>query len=103
MTPTAEENFSKPAYRNIIQIRLKTVSALPSTVMRRTGTPVEMSRHGLGAIAAVAVGMLGALLGAVALVAHPVVVLGAVITVLLVREARHHGTGPAAVVRSIPK
>jgi hypothetical protein len=54
-----------------------------------------MSRHGLGAIAAVAVGMLGALLGAVALVARPVVVLGVVTAVLLVREARRHGTGPA--------
>ena len=54
-----------------------------------------MSRHGLGAIAAVAVGMLGALLGAVALVARPVAVLGVVTGVLLVREARRHGTGPA--------
>ena len=64
-------------------------------MIRRTGTPVGVSRHGLGAIAAVAVGMLGALLGAVALVARPVVVLGAVTAVLLVCKARRHGTGPA--------
>ena len=62
-----------------------------------------MSRHGLGAIAAVAVGMLGALLGAVALVAHPVVVLGVVTAVLLVREARRHGTGPARRCRPGPE
>ena len=62
-----------------------------------------MSRHGLGAIAAVAVGMLGALLGAVALVAHPVVVLGVITAVLLVREARRHGTGPARRRRPGPE
>ena len=54
-----------------------------------------MSQHGLGATVAVAVGMSGALLGAVPLVAHPVVVLGAVTAVLLVRKARRHGTGTA--------
>ena len=62
-----------------------------------------MSRHGLGAIAAVAVGMLGALLGAVALVTHPVVVLGVITAVLLVREARRHGTGPTRRRRPGPE
>ena len=54
-----------------------------------------MSRHGLGATAAVAVGMLGVLLRTVALVAHLVAVPGVIIAVLLVRETRRRGTEAA--------
>ena len=99
-----ETSFSNSAYRNIIQIRFNPIRGLPAGVMRRTGTPRRngTGRYGTRRVALTALGVVGALFGAVLVAAAPTVAAMVAVAALAVGVAWRRSAARRSGRRCLP-